>query len=134
MKKKSNEWLLHIVSVATVTLIVVILAVISIWLEKTHAEERTEITTRNYADSLDQSISGLLGKVDVALQAAVSRTQLQVLAGGHEDYAAFLTCCEAGRRLFIRIFRSAWPRNFLKDFSASRKPAAVQRSAISASL
>lgn len=61
-------WLLYALSVIALSVAVLALAGTSIWLEKTHARERTNIATQNVATLLESQISGIFDKVDVALQ------------------------------------------------------------------
>ena len=62
-------WLLYTLSVIALSVAVLALAGTSIWLEKTHSRERTNVATQNVASLLESQISGIFDKVDVALQA-----------------------------------------------------------------
>jgi len=70
------------------------LSIDALRLSRTHYEQRAEVTTQNVASAVDQSVSGSIERVDLALRVTVDELELQLAAAGKIDDAAmnaFLT-------------------------------------------
>jgi signal transduction histidine kinase len=69
------------------------LSIDALRLSRTHYEQRAEVTTQNVASAVDQSVSGSIERVDLALRVTVDELEQQLAAGKIDDAAmnVFLT-------------------------------------------
>ncbi|MBS1142980.1 MAG: response regulator [Proteobacteria bacterium] len=78
---------LLVIALAVANLLVLVLAMYSLERSRTLYEEQAKTLTQNVVGSLDQSVSGSIRSIDLALHAIVDEMEQQ-LASGHFDEAA----------------------------------------------
>lgn len=90
-QQKVRKWLIG--GLVASNLLTFGLSIDALRLSRTHYEQRAEVATQNVASAVDQSVSGSIERVDLALRVTVDELEQQLAAGGIDDAAmtAFLT-------------------------------------------
>ena len=78
---------------------VFVLAVYSLQHSRAQYEERARTVTQNIANALDQSISGSIERIDLALHTVAGELERQLAAGGIDDKAMDAFLSRYARRL-----------------------------------
>jgi len=90
-QQKVRKWLIG--GLVASNLLTFGLSIDALRLSRTHYEQRAEVTTQNVASAVDQSVSGSIERVDLALRVTVDELEQQLTTGKIDDAAmnAFLS-------------------------------------------